>query len=510
MNKMNKRIIAGLTGIGIMLSMTACGIANPDNELNIIAGSEIKDMSGIIRDAEKELGFTINIDYSGTLDGTEKIMNNDGAGYDATWFPSNAYMGLFDNKDKIIDKSQSIMSTPVVIGVKKNVARELKWDENTPSWKNVVDAAKNGDFTFGMSNPIQSNSGFSALIEIATALSGTGNAITADDVKTIEPSLKSFASGQKITSGSSGWLMDAFDKNPDKADAVINYQSLIGQDSNNLIPIIPSPESGVVNADYELSLIKNVSNKKKEHYDALVKWLMKDDIQKRIANETHRNTKTTDYDNQIITPFPGKRSDVQALLKAWVAEARKPANMVFQIDTSGSMHGNMYSLKTALKTLTGSNTNSDSVDSLLALQPRENIDFIEFSGDVKSKESFKASDNPDYGKIDDYFDSLKADGGTNIYGTLEQSMESAAAMKTTDSTSSVVLFTDGANNGDIDYDGFKKWYESNEDVQGIPVFIIAFGEANGDELSQLADLTDGRVFQTDNLESAFKEVRGYL
>lgn len=89
-------------------------------------------------------------------------------------------------------------------------------------------------------------------------------------------------------------------------------------------------------------------------------------------------------------------------------------------------------------------------------------------------------------------------------------MESAAAMKTTDSTSSVVLFTDGANNGDIDYDGFREWYESNEDVQGIPVFIIAFGEASSDELSKLADLTDGRVFRTDNLESAFKEVRGYL
>ena len=98
-----------------------------------------------------------------------------------------------------------------------------------------------------MSSPVSSNSGFSALVELATALSGTGAAITADDVETVAADLTRFAQGQALTSGSSGWLMDAYGNDPSAVDGVFNYESLVLADPG-LVEVIP--QDGVITADY--------------------------------------------------------------------------------------------------------------------------------------------------------------------------------------------------------------------------------------------------------------------
>ena len=44
----------------------------------------------------------------------------------------------------------------------------------------------------------------------------------------------------------------------------------------------------------------------------------------------------------------------------------------------------------------------------------------------------------------------------------------------------------------------------------IPIYSITFGDADEDELGQIASLTNGKVFDgRSDLVSAFKEVRGY-
>ena len=169
--------------------------------LRVLAGSEVQDMQPILDDAEEELGITVELTYAGTLDGTEAVMAGD-ADCDATWFPSNAYMSLFDQKAALVSQETSIMRTPVVLGVRAERAAELGWDDKSPTWAEVVDAAASGAFSYGMSSPVSSNSGFSALVELATALSGTGAAITADDVTAVAADLSRFAQGQKLTSGS--------------------------------------------------------------------------------------------------------------------------------------------------------------------------------------------------------------------------------------------------------------------------------------------------------------------
>ena len=478
--------------------------------LRVLAGSEVQDMQPILDDAEEELGITVELTYAGTLDGTEAVMAGD-ADCDATWFPSNAYMSLFDQKAALVSQETSIMRTPVVLGVRAERAAELGWDDKSPTWAEVVDAAASGAFSYGMSSPVSSNSGFSALVELATALSGTGAAITADDVTAVAADLSRFAQGQKLTSGSSGWLMEAYDKDSSAVDGVFNYESLVLQDPG-LVEVIP--QDGVITADYPLTLFAGRGEKVEAAYRALVDYLRRDDVQRRIADETFRRTDATTADDAVAAfeiPFPNRLETVRALLSSWVSDVRKPANMVFQIDTSGSMEGErLDALKAALVSLT--DTGADGTTSLLTFQPRETVHFVEFGSEIKSEKDLEVAADGDLSEVRSYVEGLSTAGNTAIYGTLQRSLELAAQSRSDDNVTSVVLFSDGENTDYPSLAEFSSWYETTPEVQGIPVYAILFGEASRAEMEQLAQLTGGRVFDAENgdLTAAFKEIRGYL
>ena len=66
----------------------------------------------------------------------------------------------------------------------------------------------------------------SALISVASALSGAQAALTDADVRRAGPKLKEFFAGQRLTSGSSGWLATAYARRGN-VDALINYESVL-------------------------------------------------------------------------------------------------------------------------------------------------------------------------------------------------------------------------------------------------------------------------------------------
>ena len=67
--------------------------------------------------------------------------------------------------------------------------------------------------------------------------------------------------------------------------------------------------------------------------------------------------------------------------------------------------------------------------------------------------------------------------------------------------------TDGeANNGS--FKELKKYYEKNK--INTPIYSITFGEASYNQLEDIADLTNGKIFDgKQGLKRAFKEVRSY-
>jgi Ca-activated chloride channel homolog len=520
------------------LSLSACGsptssdaadqaARNDPNTIQILGGSELADLSPVLAQAAKETGVKVRFDYTGTLDGAQTVASGGANGkYDATWFPSNRYLTLLPGAKDKIDTSTKIMQSPVILGVKTAVASKLGWDKKAPTWAQVADAAAKGDFKYGMTNPSASNSGFSALVAVATALANTGNALTAPDITAATPALKAFFSGQKLTAGSSGWISSKLAQDPSVVDGVINYESVLAtMDTSAVGPMtLVTPADGVVTADYPLSTLSSANPDKKAKIETLVKWLTTPAAQQAIMDTTSRRPavpgvalaakfSTTPLVEQ---PFPNTLAVTNQLIDSYLSTIRRPSQTIFSLDTSGSMDGpRITSLKAALKNLAGSDTST--TGSFAAFQAREKVTLIPFSDQVHDMASFTvpATDKaPVLSQISAAVDNLRAGGGTAIYDSLAKGYAEASQeiAENPDSFTSIVLMTDGENNMGIDAAQFTNYYNSlSPAAKRVPVFVIIFGEGSPTELQNVASLTGGKTFDArkSDLNSVFREIRGY-
>jgi Ca-activated chloride channel family protein len=214
-------------------------------------------------------------------------------------------------------------------------------------------------------------------------------------------------------------------------------------------------------------------------------------------------------------PFPGSLDVVQELINTYLSSIKKPSQMFFTLDTSGSMEGDRLA---ALKESLGQLVTDDGGSSFVTFHARESATFVEFSDQVKSVESWKFTDDNStaFGEINRYVDELAAGGGTAIYSSLEESYKQALKAKEAqpDAFTSVVLLSDGENTDGKNFADFQKWYDSKRSgdsgIQTVPAFVISFGDADQAELSALAELTGGKVFEANgNLSTVFREIRGY-
>jgi Ca-activated chloride channel family protein len=528
---------AGIAASAVLLAMTlaACGggsaadksRTDPDT-LQILAGSELKDIGTVLEAAAKETGVKVRFDYTGTLEGTQNVASGAADGkYDAVWFPSNRYLTLLPGAKDKVSSATKIMTSPVILGVKTKVASKLGWDKKAPTWAQIAAAASKGDFNYGMTNPAASNSGFSALVAVATALANTGNALTSDDIKGATPVLKSFFSGQKLTAGSSGWLSDKFTQGGNDVDGVINYESVLaGMDTSKLGDTLTlvTPADGVITADYPLSILASASADKKAKADTLTQWLLKPSTQQQIMDSTSRRPAvpgvvlSDKFGKQALVeqPFPNTLPVTHELIDSYLGTIRRPSQTIFSLDTSGSMDGNRIAqLKSALRNLSGADTST--TGSFASFQTRERVTLIPFNNQVGDPNRFVIPETDkaaELGRIASAVAGYNANGGTAIYDSLVTSLREASeqAAANPDTFTSIVLMTDGENRDGTSFQQFKGYYDSlPADAKKIPVFVIVFGEGNPKELQQVATMTGGKTFDARNsdLNSVFREIRGY-
>ncbi len=514
------RFLAVLS-LGVLVAVAGCGKnaaqdASSPSVLTVLAGSEVKDMEPLFPDIERATGIHLNVAYSGTLAGIDSIESGS-ATPDVAWFAQDKYFGLTDTKHRI-KASEKTMISPVILGVKRSKAAELGWaDAHQPSWKDIAQAVSAGKLRYAMTSPSTSNSGFAAVISVSTAMSGSGNAVRAQDVNS--KLLNSFFSGQKLISGSSGWLSDAYVDSQDQLDGMINYESLLlelnasGKLREPLHLVYPS--DGVAIADYPMVLLNDA---KQSGYQKVVDYLRSPEMQQKIMDQTHRRPviasvrPAAEFGNRVLVdvPFPGSANAVNALLLAYLNDRRVPAHAIFVLDTSGSMEGErLDTVKEAFHVLTGSDP---SITGRFArFDDRERITVENFSDRIKDSRDFQmhGRDDPQtFSAVSSYADSLDAGGGTAIYDALEQA-EDVASKDGPDRYTSIVLMTDGQNNAGESANRFLQNFDQRP--KKTRVFAIAIGEANPEELQRVASATGGRAFdaRTSSLVDIFKEIRGY-
>lgn len=530
-----KKILALLLTLLIGAALTACGLAGNDGnggggvfgggkgsgsgeELTILAATELKDLEPLVQQASEELGFPINLEFpAGTLQNSQDLKRGkyDGT-IDATWLATNRYMDLIGARGALADETK-IATSPVAFGVQEAKAKELGWEEKQPTWADFAAAAREGKFTFGMTDPSASNSGFSALVSVATAMADTGTALTDQDIQKIGPRLHELFQAQSMVSGSSGWLAESFQEDPEKADAIVNYESTLHQMRNNGADIkVVVPADGVVSADYPLSTLANPEHPgAQEQVKALADWLL--EHQQDLADSFRRPV--ADVDNMpseladqavIELPFPASEQTANVLVERYNNEYRRRGSTSFVLDTSGSMQGErLDSLKEIMTSFVDGSASTDTGN--VALRDGEEVTFQSFSDNPHEPVSgtFSTTDAREKEKFQTYIDDLTAGGRTNIYDTLIEATEKTDPAS---SIGSIVLLSDGAMTAGRSFEQFKKDYAAATAGKGsIPVFVILYGEANEGEMKELADITGGAVFDAINgdLSDAFKEIRGY-
>ncbi|MFD8716718.1 substrate-binding domain-containing protein [Streptomyces sp. NPDC059629] len=472
--------------------------------LQVLASSELSDMSAVFDRVRKDTGVTIRPTYMGTLDAVDLLAKGQADGkYDALWLSSDDSLRLRPEAAKKVVSETSIMSSPVAIGVKTATVQSLGWKPADVTWSRIEQAVEAGKLTYGMTDPARSNSGFSTLVSVASALSGAQSALTDGDVAKATPRLKRFFKGQTLTSGSSGWLASAY-KRRGNVDALLNYESvLMGIPGLTVI----RPADGVVTADYPLSSLAATSSATREDVRKVTEDLRTTAVQKLITDTTRRRPVVAsvppasglDTTRRRELPFPGSRSVADGLVSAYENDLRRPSRTVYVLDTSGSMEGDRLSrLKKALTGLTGDFRN------------REEVTLMPFGSDVKSVSTHVVDDKTDLDAIRKDTDALNADGNTAIYTSLEKAY--AQLNPSQDTFTSIVLMTDGENTTGAKVGDFDDFYSKlSADRQQIPVFPILFGDSSRAELQHIAALTGGRLFdgRQDSLDGAFEEIRGY-
>ena len=349
----------------LLLLLTACGggLLSSGNTLTVLAGSELKDLEPLLDEIRRNTDVNLEFTYIGTLDGAEQLAS--GAEYDLGWFSHSTYLTLLLDQQGRKVSQERIMLSPVVLGVKRSQAEAWGWVDNPDlTWRDVAEKSASGELQFAMTNPASSNSGFTALVGVASAFSGSGQSLQVADID--GQAMQDFFSGQALTAGSSGWLAESYVGAQDALDGLINYESVLlqlnksGQLSEELYLVYP--KEGIITADYPLMLF---NREQQEAYDTLVDYLKSTEFQEMMMTETTRRPVnvsvpiSNDFPDSLLVelPFPNRVEVINELIFTYLDEQRVPAHSFFVLDVSGSMFGDRLSeLQGALINLTGLDT----------------------------------------------------------------------------------------------------------------------------------------------------------
>ena len=525
---MIRRICAGLA---LAVLMAACDNSGPS--VTLLSGSENKSLYPIVEEFAREQGVDIEIKGKGSVDIMLDIRNGKSAEADIVWPAASLWLELGDIQ-RVVKHEKSIMRSPVVFWVKKSKAESLGWIGSDVTMADIVQAAE-GDLTFGMTSATQSNSGAMAYFAMLSAAAGRPDVVTAQHVA--DAGVKERVSGllKKVnrTSGSSGWLGDLYLKHPGSMDAMFNYeavgievnQQLVAQGQPPLCAIYPV--DGLAIADSPLAYVDKGDTtrdqKVEEFFLKLQEHLLSPAIQDQLAasgrrvgplglsssilsKDVFKPDWCLDVDRAITALVIPEQAVIEDALRAYQGEIRRPSEIVFLLDYSGSMRGEgnvqlVQAMENLLIQTKARNYFLETTDQdIFYAMPFNNKP----SGAWRADGGSEASMGELFTKIKEY----SPGGGTDIYEATREGLRMLASSPNAETHSQMILLlTDGESEGTIADLGS---HISSDPSANVPVFSILFGNASEGQVKELAEASAARVFDgRKGLVSAFRKARGY-
>ena len=521
-----------LTGIFLLaIGTTIMGCSknhiNQKNEtLRILSGSENKVLEPILEECEKETGVKVDMTYKGSVDIMQEL-DSGASEYDAIWPASSIWISLGDS-NHLVKHNESISMSPVVFGIKKSLAEKYHFTDNqNVSVKNILDLIREDKLTFCMTSATQSNSGASAYIGFLYALLQKKDALTEADLD--RPDLKRDISdlleGVDRSSGSSDWLKDMFLEG--NFDAMVNYEALIIDANKELEkqgkePLyVVYPYDGLSLADSPLGYVDHGNKSKEDAFLAVQSYLLSEDAQQQIEATGRRidtsgvSAKNSDTFRKewgidtttVLSPITMPSEEVlKKALDLYQTSFRKPSLNVYCLDFSKSMEGegNEQLLQAMSQILLQENAKKH----LLQAKDDEVNIVITFNQKVKNIYVAKSAKAKDLELLYQKVEQENVGGGTDMYTAIQTGMQKLAESYNLEQyTPAIILMSDGESDTTCEADFFATYEQLGLDV---PVFSIMFGDANAEQLNNLAQCTNAKVFDgREDLIAAFKSVKGY-
>jgi Ca-activated chloride channel family protein len=198
----------------------------------------------------------------------------------------------------------------------------------------------------------------------------------------------------------------------------------------------------------------------------------------------------------IPTPWNDKTELLEIGIKGYVPppSERKPENLTFLIDTSGSMDepNKLPLLKRSFGLL---------VDTL---QPNDTVSIVTYAGSAGV--ALKATKAKDRSTILSAIDALEPEGSTDGVDGIALAYRVNAEAKGDGTVNRVILATDGDFNVGIDEPDQLKTYIKTQRDQGIFLSVMGFGRGNLDDalMQALAQNGNGNASYIDNFQEAQK------
>jgi len=210
---------------------------------------------------------------------------------------------------------------------------------------------------------------------------------------------------------------------------------------------------------------------------------------------------------RVISPIRYPEPEVvREALNLYQTSFRKPSYTVFVLDYSFSMAGEgQAGLAAAMRTLLDQ---EEARRSLLQASPDDVNVVIPFDGAARSAFTATGNDPAALSGLLDQIEQTELGSGTNIYDPVAEAFRVFDADTYEGSFPAVILMTDGEAN----VSSFEALQQQLAEIgiTDVPVYGILFGAASEQQVTEISDLTGGRVFDgTENLVGAFRTAKGY-
>ena len=493
-----------------------------DKTFKIISSTENKDIEETLKKYAKENQIDLQIDYAGTIEIMDKL--NNGENYDAVWCSNSIWLYML-NDEISVKNSKSTSINPVVFGIKKSKAQELGFIDKEVYTKDILNAIRENKLKFSMSSPTQTNTGASAYLGFVSTLAGNPEVLTEKDLENdqLKKELTQLYTGMARSSGSDEFLEEMFLNG--NYEAVVTYETSIININKQLESQGKEPlyiiyaKDGVSISDSPFAYIDNKNEEKADEFSKLQKYILSNEGQAELVKTgrrvwyggTNENADKTVFNpdwgidtSKYIVPVKYPSTEViKKSLGIYQTELRKPIHTVFCLDYSGSMNGKGNNqLTEAMEYILNE---EEASKNLLQFSSKDKITIIPFNHNIIG--TYTTENGVDTKDLISKITSTSVSGGTDIYLPAMKGLEILSQEDLENYNVSVVLMTDGASNYNRLDELTRLYKQTGKD---IPIFSIMFGYAEEEQLQDIADLTNAKIFDgKTNLLEAFKQVRGY-